>query len=56
MMGNELIERSLANKRQREIPAMCIYANKLYACVRFLFHSQRIRKIRNDIRKDSKSF
>ena len=24
MMGKELIERSLANKRQREIPAMCI--------------------------------
>ena len=47
---NKLIGQRLADIRQRETPAMCIMQIS-YPLIVFLFHSQHIRKIRNDIRK-----
>ena len=53
MMGNKLIGKSLANKKQKDRPAGNVYMQISYACVVLLFYSQHVRKIRSSIRVDS---
>ena len=56
-MEIKLIGQRLADKRQRKTHAMYMYIMQIsYPCIVFLFHSQHIHKIRNNIRKHSKAF
>ena len=58
-MEIKLIGQRLADKRQRKTQchAMYMYIMQIsYPCIVFLFHSQHIHKIRNNIRKHSQAF
>ena len=56
-MENKLIGQRLADLKKRKTHAMYMYImQNSYPCIIFLFHSQNIHKIRNDIRKHSQAF
>ena len=56
-MEIKLIGQRLADIRQRKTHAMYMYIMQIsYPCIVFLFHSQHIHKIRNNIRKHSQAF
>ena len=56
-MEIKLIGQRLADIRQRKTHAMHMYIMQIsYPCIVFLFHSQHIHKIRNNIRKHSQAF
>ena len=56
-MENKLIGQRLADIGQRKTHAMYMYIMQIsYPCIVFLFHSQHIHKIRNNIRKHSQAF
>ena len=55
MIENQLFGQSLVNKleTQRNTDIVYMQISYMFACVVLLFHSQRVRTIRNGIRKDS---
>ena len=56
-MEIKLIGQRLADIRQRKTHAMYMYIMQIsYPCIVFLFHSQHIHKIHNNIRKHSQAF
>ena len=56
-MEIKLIGQRLADIRQRKSHAMYMHIMQIsYPCIVFLFHSQHIHKIRNNIRKHSQAF
>ena len=52
MMGNKLIGMSLANQKQKDRQAMCIYANKLRKCFVVVLFATRS----EDLQRHSKVF